>query len=412
MVSIDLIFTIFFSFELSMRIFVERLRFLLGRNKLWNAFDTLVVTSAVLEECVKASTNTTAIRVMRIMRLVRVIRVIRTLRLFKDLRALVTGIFASLISLVWALVLLLVILFVNAVFITQMVTTYRSQAAESDLSSKQLLVDHFGSLGYTMYSLYKAITGGEDWALFADALFEVSDALGVFFCAYIAFSIFAVLNVITGVFVDNAIRANQQDADVIIMEQTEARKKHIDDVKSVFEKADSDGSGTLTWEEFQTHVENPYVQAYFRQIGLELAVDDARTIFSLLDFDGGGCIDLDEFIFGCGHLKGFATSMDLARMGHAQRQQTNKLIARANEQADHLEGMVQKISTLLEQSTLQKSRTEQISRNLKKSRSEQLSKLKGPSSNSIKHPVTQTQPNISRNQTLPGGIQAPAEELS
>ena len=35
---------------------------------------------------------------------------------------------------------------------------------------------------------------------------------------------------ITGVFVDNAIKANRDDADMIIMEQTEARKKHIDEV--------------------------------------------------------------------------------------------------------------------------------------------------------------------------------------
>jgi hypothetical protein len=247
----------------------------------------------------------------------------------------------SLISLVWAVVLLVMILFVIGIFITQVVTNFRKdlgeeQSSSVDIEDQNALVENFGSLQDTMYSLYKAVTGGDDWGYFAELLFNISPIMGVLFCLYVAFAVFAVLNVVTGVFVDNALKANSHDADMIIMEQTEARKKHIDEVKSIFKKADSDASGKLNLDEFKKHVGNPYVQAYFRQLDIDMEGSKGDSLFNLLDFDSNGFIDIEEFIFGCGHLKGYARSLDLARMGHGQRQVSKDLMNLAEEQRGHL----------------------------------------------------------------------------
>merc|ERR1719313_1493293 len=110
------------------------------------------------------------------------------------------------------------------------------------------------------------------------------------------------------------------------MEQTEARRKYVKDVKSVFLRADLDSSGKLDWEEFQKHLDNVCVQAYFRQLDIDLEDGGAEALFNLLDFDGNGSIDVEEFIFGCGQLKGYAKSLDLARLGHGQRQLCYKII--------------------------------------------------------------------------------------
>lgn len=343
---IDLFFTIFFALEVAMRIIVEKRRFIFGRNKGWNFFDTVVVLSAILEKLLSASTNMTAIRVLRIMRLVRVIRVIRTLRIFNDLRAMVKGIVTSILSLAWAVVLLFIICFVIGIFITQMVTTYRKDQALDHSVVDESLVQNFGSLMLTMYSLYKAITGGDDWSSFADPLFEISPTMGIFFCLYIAFAVFAVLNVVTGVFVDNAIKANHQDADNIIMEQTQARKNHMDSVKAVFKRADKDNSNTLDWQEFQEHCDNPIVQAYFRQLDLDIEANGAILMFEMLDFDGNGSIDIDEFIYGCQHLKGFARSLDLAKLDHDRRQTESQLLGFASEQHDRLDAMLGYVSSM------------------------------------------------------------------
>jgi hypothetical protein len=124
--------------------------------KAWNIFDTVVVSSALIEEFLTASSNVTAIRVLRILRLVRVLRIFRTFRMFKDLRSMVKGIFTSLISLVWAIALLIIMFFVVGIFITQVVTSYRKENHFSGVegaSLDPLLESNFGSAPHN--TLYK-----------------------------------------------------------------------------------------------------------------------------------------------------------------------------------------------------------------------------------------------------------------
>lgn len=49
-----------------------------------------------------------------------------------------------------------------------------------------------------MHTLFRSITGGVDWAVYAKALAEVNWLWTYLFTAFIAFSVFAVLNVMTG----------------------------------------------------------------------------------------------------------------------------------------------------------------------------------------------------------------------
>lgn len=68
-------------------------------------------------------------------------------------------------------------------------------------ASAELLLQ---SLIAIMCGLFMCITGGMDWIAFAKPLTEVNLMLGVAFAFFVALSLFAVFNVITGVFVENA----------------------------------------------------------------------------------------------------------------------------------------------------------------------------------------------------------------
>ena len=65
-------------------------------------------------------------------------------------------------------------------------------------SDEALLYESFGSLHLAMHTLFRSITGGLDWAVYAKALAEVNWLWTYLFTAFIAFSVFAVLNVMTG----------------------------------------------------------------------------------------------------------------------------------------------------------------------------------------------------------------------
>lgn len=325
---VDIFFTVFFAVEVLLRAYVLRSRFFLGKDKGWNIFDTIIVTSAILEEVLQIGTSTTVIRILRILRLVRIIRFIKVMRIFSDLRAMVRGIINSVLSLVWAIILLLMIMFTAAVFITQVLTSHlQEQSPPMSAEQQDDALKHFGSLMTTIYSLYKAISGGGDWGEYSDSLFMISPIMGVFFCLYIAFTVFAVLNVVTGVFVDGAITSAQRDAESEIMSQTAERTRHIEDVRSIFKRADVDQTGSLDWTEFEQHFGDACVQAYFRRLQLDIDGEEAlRDLWSMLDFDGDGSVDMNEFLDGCSRLKGNASSLDLARLTHNQARMEKRLV--------------------------------------------------------------------------------------
>merc|ERR1719436_2405609 len=120
--------------------------------------------------------------------------------------------------------------------------------------------------------------------------------MGVLFAIYIAFSVLCVLNIVTGVFVENANQITKSDADTMVMEELAAREKWLSEMRRCFQKADKDGSGALNMEEFVKYSQDENVQAYFRKIGLNVESGNAQALFKLIDLNGNGTIELEEFV--------------------------------------------------------------------------------------------------------------------
>lgn len=322
-------FTVFFCLELLYRVVIQKLEFIIGDDKGWNFFDTILVLSSLMELVMQGVTlNAGVLRVLRVLRLVRVIRLVRVMRFFTDLRIMVCGIISSMHSLFWAIILLMMIMFIFAIWTMQILSYEFIEGVDDRVGEddKQVVLDNFGNLYMTMYSLFKGISGGSDWGDFADPLSRISPGLAICFCFYICFAVFAVLNVVTGVFVENAIKSKDEDQDLLQMEVQATREKLIQKAIHVFETADCENPGELDADEFQRHLNDPAIRKYFSQLGIDVSgAQSASGLFTLLDFDCNGVVDVDEFIFGCERLKGQAKSLDLARLLHIIRAQSDRI---------------------------------------------------------------------------------------
>merc|ERR1712217_413673 len=122
-------------------------------------------------------------------------------------------------------------------------------------------MDMYGSMAKTMYTLFQAITNGVDWGQAAAPLVALNVGLGFLFCFYITFAVLCVLNIVTGVFVENANKMTQKDQEMVLMEQLETRRKWFEEVKVLFEAADTDDSGCLNEEEFSEQLQYVRMQA-------------------------------------------------------------------------------------------------------------------------------------------------------
>merc|ERR1712012_1185248 len=88
-------------------------------------------------------------------------------------------------------------------------------------------------------------------------------------------------------------------------------------------EADLDRSGMLSWLEFERHLENDQVKAYFQ--ALELDVTQARALFKVLDVNGNDSVGLDEFVGGCMRLKNQAKSLDIKLLMYQNENSFTKL---------------------------------------------------------------------------------------
>eukprot|EP00927_Polykrikos_kofoidii_P042164 TRINITY_DN3601_c0_g1_i3.p1 TRINITY_DN3601_c0_g1~~TRINITY_DN3601_c0_g1_i3.p1 ORF type:complete len:712 (-),score=106.80 TRINITY_DN3601_c0_g1_i3:120-2255(-) len=326
----DILFCMAFSLEMSLRLFAFRGSFFYEEDAGWNWFDLSVlllsfvdlamVTSPTDSVPSKLSVMTLLIRLVRF---VRIARLFRILRFLDEMRTIVVCVLGAMRSLAWTLLLLAMLIYVVAICLTQVVIDHRK-----DADTSESLILWYGSLARTCLTLYESITSGLSWdEAIRPLIGEISPFLGILFTLYIAFTVFALLNVVTGVFVENAMDSAE----------TDKRESTIVKICDLFKRTDNDGSGEVTWEEFQTTLQSEDMQDYFKSIDVDIS--EAKGLYELLDADSSGSIDAVEFVSGCVRLTGPAKAFDVGLLLFETRKLKDDLLA----EIDVLHGMFETI---------------------------------------------------------------------
>uniref|UniRef100_A0A7S0B6Y0 EF-hand domain-containing protein n=1 Tax=Pyrodinium bahamense TaxID=73915 RepID=A0A7S0B6Y0_9DINO len=319
--AIQALFCTLFGVDLVLRWCADgALQFFQTSDRYWNMFDIFVVLFsfvdfffALVEKAEAGATvlsNISVLRVMRVIRIVRVAKIIRVMRFFRELRMMVYSILGSLKSLLWSLMVLTAMFFIFGISLT-MGTIEHLDTPEMWRDEKNtILLQRFGSLRSSILSLYMAMSGGRNWGDLYDILQDLPMTYRALFLVFITFAIFAVVNIVTGIFVENALQSQQTDRDIIVQEELESKREYFRQMKEVFDELDDDNTGCISEKEFEAKLNDERVIAYFN--ALKLDVNDAHTLFMLLDYDQSGEISIEEFVAGCHKLKGESRSLDIA----------------------------------------------------------------------------------------------------
>jgi len=170
-----------------------------------------------------------------------------------------------------------------------------------------------------MLSLYQVVSDGLHWSELVKPLEGVcSPWLALLFALYMSFALFALLNVVTGVFVESALRIAEEDKKEALMTQ----------MSRFFRDADEDGSGTINYDEFQAHLQRPEMDIFLKAVDLNR--EEARDLFHLLDSEETGEIDAEDIVAGCIRLHGFAKAIELAAFMHEYRRSMKRFNAHAD----------------------------------------------------------------------------------
>jgi voltage-gated sodium channel len=319
---VEQLFAAWFTFELLVRVRVEGLKFwkIPSQGWIWNWFDTVLVLAQLVEIfldlALRGSSDQKQLRILRplrALRLLRILRVLRVLHLISELRHITSSIAGSFKSLLWVVVLMFLMIYSVAVLFTQSVTFHLYEGGERSEDAVNLAY-FFGGIGRSILSLWQAMSGGMDWdTLAAPLLDELGFLFGFAFVAFIAFAILALLNVVTGVFVQNAMSSARQEEDDFMAEQ----------IIALFQIADKEGGTDISWNDIEASVTDPRTAKEWSAIGVE--AEDASYLFNLLDVNQSGEISFEEFMGGALRLNGPAKAIDLLTVMVENRRMEDKV---------------------------------------------------------------------------------------
>lgn len=297
---VDTCFCSVFLLELLLRIYVHRFQFVQPPDVGWNLFDCFVVLAQFFELFVAWTSGEQLPKnfsMLRILRILRAIRIIRLVKMLRPLRILVMSILGSMQPLFWTVMLLFFVIYLMGVFLTQSVADYKL-ATEVPHDKLVVLNNYYGTLTKAMLSLFQSVSGGVDWENMVNPLIEdISPVIGLMFALYIAFSLLALMNVVSGYFVQSALENTKHENETYMVTL----------VRQVLNKLDMDHDGEVTWTEFEDALEFKEMQEYFKTVDVDIS--DAPSLWNLLDVDGSGSIDAEDLLNGCVRLQGHASAL-------------------------------------------------------------------------------------------------------
>mmetsp|Transcript_35360 Transcript_35360/g.101685 ORF Transcript_35360/g.101685 Transcript_35360/m.101685 type:complete len:582 (-) Transcript_35360:140-1885(-) len=296
---------------------VDRIRkwllYLPARIKLPNILDFFIVVTSILDTFVLqplgTGGNARFVSMLRFVRLLRLVRLVRLFKIFKELWLVANGLINAMKTLLWVCVMIFIVCYIAGIFTTLWIGHNDSIY---DPYFRKTGWDHeiyFATVPRSLFTLFQVVTLDQWSDSIARHVIKNQPGMIIFFLVIICIVTFGLLNIIVGVVVENALATAARDQNKMRKAKDRDRQLVFNQLRTIFEDADSDNSGTLTYEEVDLAIKKPEIYNKLRMI--DFPVDDPQQIFDLLDYDESGELTIDEFIEGCLRMKGTAKSKDL-----------------------------------------------------------------------------------------------------
>jgi len=348
---LDNFFAVVFLVELFMRIAVVGWRSYIpgcGVQKsisVWNLLEAIVVVMSCITAWLPGLGEGALelVTVLRALRLMRVARIVSRVRLFHEVWLLLRGLAGSMRVLFWTVVVIFIITYMFAVFGVVLIsvdveTAYnemvfeREQAMKNftgytdcsaaagdalDWTEKHTKFDEVAILYHStrgiwqwIFTLLQVLTL-DSWMSLARPMQDIVEFSWVFFYLYIALVVFVLMNLVTAIIVDNALRRSREDEKEVRQQKKKEQKKAEKRCKRLFESIDEDGDECLTVEELKNACEDPWLSRQLQV--LDITSDNAEEVFKMMD-TGDGILTLDEFFEGTQRMQGAAEGRDMVRV--------------------------------------------------------------------------------------------------
>jgi len=199
-----------------------------------------------------------------------------------------------------------------------------------------------------MITLFKSITGGADWGEFYNLATKTGPLGASVFLLYILVAWLSITNIITSIFIDQAMKLAKPDVDDRALEKRKADICMMHELSKIFRDIDIDHSQTISLDELRACLKDVRISSFLDMVGLDIA--DAETFYCLLVSQTGSSeIDVSSLVSGWLRMRGAASSIDLLSFQH-QMMMFNKRFCKelsgCRQELEALKGDMQELAVL------------------------------------------------------------------
>ncbi|OLP99553.1 Two pore calcium channel protein 1B [Symbiodinium microadriaticum] len=226
------------------------------------------------------------------------------------MRLLVKACYCFLPSLGWSMTLLAVFMSIGTLVLGNLLQDFISDT-NANLEDRVWIWQRYGTAYHAMYTLFEVTFAG-NWPTNARPVLQrVSQTFVIFFVLYISIIVFALIRVITAIFLKDTLDAAQADAENLVVDRLRKKAEYVNKLQAAFNAIDNSGNGMISEEQLTAIFNNPKVEAYFQT--LDVDVTEGHALFHMID-NGDGQVTLDEFIDGILRCRGPARALDQVAM--------------------------------------------------------------------------------------------------
>lgn len=248
---------------------------------------------------------------LRAVRVARLVRVFHRVPAFREGWMLIQGLKDSARTLFWTCAVIGFVTYCYAIVgLVLLVTPLREMepglTAPEDIATMDELMHILQGMDRMMYALIQVAY----YEFMRNIMYFVGWSW-VYFYVYIGFARIVLLNIVTAVIVEQAMANSMKDQEQVFREKEAQMAQLLEDIESLFQFMDADGSGSLSWEEFKASFGSSELRAKWAK--LDVMPAECKELFQLLD-TGSGEIPLVEFFEGLGQLRGVAQAKDIYKL--------------------------------------------------------------------------------------------------
>jgi len=267
--------------------------------------------------------NPMVVRLLRLAKMERGLRVLKVSRVLDNLSLILKCLAASLTTLFWSLCLLTVIQCIAGMILSSMVRDYIMDESQ-DLLKRAAVFKYYGTFTKSMLTMFEVTFA--NWAPACRVLVDnINEWYTLFFLLYRCTVGFAVLGVISAVFIQQTMRTADRDMEILLARKRTEQEDYTGLLRQLFRRIDKSGDGLINYEEFREMRENEAMRAWM--IALEIGHQEAEGLWAVCVNDDGE-MSFDMFLEGALRVKGPAKSFDMVRvMGDIRRMQEQLCVA-------------------------------------------------------------------------------------